>query len=115
MLQLARLLLLFVTCLGLLGMPVRMERPCCEPETAEGAATHGASADACVCAPDHQGLIDDGATARVANNPCSDPVSASVVPPALAEAKTAERFQLPPARGPPSRDPNGLLQVPKAS
>ena len=131
-LHLARILVLFVTCLGLVGIPLQVEKSCCGPEanSAQTAATdahehsqvmsaRGEPDDEGSCASRNCCQAGDSSAGCVSGSAWTHPLrlalSWSQATPAMPAAQATDRFSLAPARRPANRDPDGLLQVPKAA
>ncbi len=129
LLYLARLLLLFVTCLGLVGVPLQVDESCWGPEASSAQVAPTDTHDASGGLSAQREADDEGScTARdccqagdcsagcVSGCACCHPLGLALSWSLTTPVTTVtDRFSVAPARRPANRDPDGLLQVPKAA
>ena len=129
-LHLARIVLLLVTCFGLVAVPLQTDRPCCPPAAAvvvaAPAETHEHAIVASAEGDQERESSCSSANCCQAGDCCAGTAGAgckAALRSALAFAKTMTAPESPPthplgvapARRPANRDPDGLLQVPRAA
>ncbi len=111
--RLRRLLVLFFTCLGLVALPMRGREPCCNDDGASEVehGEQGSAEQACLSGVDEGDECEDACLAC-----CPQPLLATAAPvPVLVLRVVTDARGDAPARGPPHRDPDEQLQVPRAA